>query len=43
MAFVGAEAKLLLGVDETRDPVRSALRKVGDLIAAQERRAEARA
>ena len=31
-AFLGAEAILLLGIDESKQPIRSALRKVGDVI-----------
>ena len=31
-SFIGAEAVLLLGVDESKQPIRSALRKVGDVI-----------
>lgn len=37
-AFLGAESMLLLGVDEKRDPIRTALRKVGDVIEARERK-----
>lgn len=37
-AFLGAEAMLLLGIDESKQPIRSALRKVGDVIEAMERR-----
>jgi AcrR family transcriptional regulator len=36
MVFIGAEAVLLLGIDEKRAPIKSALRKVGLLIAAME-------
>ena len=32
LAFMGAESLLLLGIDENRAPIRSALRKVGRLI-----------
>jgi AcrR family transcriptional regulator len=37
-AFIGAESKLLLGLDESRFPLRSALRKVGDVIEIMEKR-----
>jgi AcrR family transcriptional regulator len=36
-AFVGAESELLLRIDETHIPIRSALRKIGLLIEALER------
>ena len=35
-AFLGAESMLLLGIDEKRDPIRTALRKVGNVIEARE-------
>jgi AcrR family transcriptional regulator len=37
-AFIGAESALLLRIDETHIPIRSALRKIGLLIEALERR-----
>ena len=36
-AFVGAESELLLRIDETHKPIRSALRKIGLMIEALER------
>lgn len=39
-AFLGAESALLLGIDEDRQPIRSALRKVGRLIELLETREE---
>jgi AcrR family transcriptional regulator len=36
-AFLGAESELLLRIDETHKPIRSALRKVGLIIEALER------
>jgi AcrR family transcriptional regulator len=38
MPFIGAEAQLLLGLDETEFPARSALRKLGALIGTLEGR-----
>jgi AcrR family transcriptional regulator len=38
MPFIGAEAQLLLGLDETEFPARSALRKLGALIGSLEAR-----
>ena len=40
-AFLGAEAAILLGLDEEQFPSRAALRRVGDLIRVAEGRAEA--
>jgi AcrR family transcriptional regulator len=37
-AFIGAESSLLLRIDETRIPIRSALRKIGLMIEALERK-----
>ena len=39
-AFIGAESLILLGFDDTRHPMRAALRRVGDLIATVERKQE---
>lgn len=36
-AFIGAESQILLGMSEEELPLRAALRRVGDLIAAAER------
>ena len=36
-AFIGAESELLLRIDETHKPIRSALRKIGLMIEALER------
>jgi AcrR family transcriptional regulator len=36
-AFIGAESELLLRIDETHKPIRSALRKIGLVIEALER------
>ena len=38
LPFMGAEAALLLGMDEGRYPVRSALRKLGGIIRGLEER-----
>ena len=38
MPFIGAEAQLLLGLDETEFPARSALRKLGGLLGSLEER-----
>ncbi|WP_333835142.1 TetR/AcrR family transcriptional regulator [Rubrimonas sp.] len=35
-AFIGAESLILLGFDDAKHPMRAALRRVGDLIAAAE-------
>ena len=35
-AFLGAESMLLLGINEKRDPIRTGLRKIGDVIEARE-------
>ena len=35
-AFVGAESLILLGFDDTRHPMRAALRRVGEIIAMTE-------
>ncbi len=40
-AFIGAESTLLLSVDEERDPIRGALRKVGDMIENLEKKGRA--
>lgn len=40
MAFMGAEATLLLGIDENRAPIKRALRKIGQLIAIMENKTE---
>ena len=37
-AFLGAESALLLGIDETRQPIREALYRIGDLIQDLEQR-----
>jgi len=39
-AFIGAESLMLLGFDDTKHPMRAALRRVGDLIAMTETRQE---
>ncbi|MBF9030523.1 TetR family transcriptional regulator [Rhodobacterales bacterium HKCCE3408] len=39
-AFIGAEAFILLGYEDSAHPVRSALRRIGDVIAAIEARTE---
>jgi AcrR family transcriptional regulator len=41
-AFIGAESELLLRIDETHKPIRSALRKIGLMIEALERTRSAR-
>lgn len=38
--FLGAEGSLLLGIDEDRQPIRRALRKIGQLIEIKERKEE---
>lgn len=39
-AFLGAESMILLGFDDAQHPMRAALRRVGDLIAATETQKE---